>query len=60
MSSIIQKVVYVQFKIKIVNSICLKSESSTKWNKIPTRASILIILTYPKHMKYYIHSVGYT
>ena len=43
---------------KIVHSICLKSESSTKWNKIPTRASILIILTYPKHMKYYIHFVG--
>ena len=43
---------------KIVNSICLKSESSTKSNKIPTRASILIILTYSKHMKYYIHFVG--
>ena len=40
------------------NSICLKSELSTKWNKIPTRASILIILTYPKHMKYNIHFVG--
>ena len=37
---------------------CLKSESSTKWNKIPTHASILIILTHPKHMKYYIHFVG--
>ena len=35
-----------------------KSELSTKWNKIPTGASILIILTYPKHMKYYIHFVG--
>ena len=43
---------------KIVNSICLKSESSTKWNKIPTHESILIILTYPKHMKYYVHFVG--
>ena len=43
---------------KIVNSICLKSELSTQWNKIPTRASILIILTYPKHMKYYIHFVN--
>ena len=36
--------------IKIVNG--------TKWKKIPTRASILIILTYTKHMKYYIHFVG--
>ena len=45
---------------KIVNSICFKSELSTKCNKIPTRASILIILTYPKHMKYYIHFVGLT
>ena len=43
---------------RLVNSICLKLESLTKWNKIPTRASILIILTYPKHMKYYIHFVG--
>ena len=43
---------------KIVNSMYLKSELSTKWNKIPTRASILIILTYPKHTKYYIHFVG--
>ena len=43
---------------KNVNSICLKSELLTKWNKIPTRTSILIILTYPKHMKYYIHFVG--
>ena len=43
---------------KNVNSICLKSELSTKWNKIPTRASILIILAYPKYMKDYIHFVG--
>ena len=45
---------------KIVNSICLKSESSAKENEIPTHASILIILTFPKHMKFYIHFVGYT
>ena len=43
---------------KKVNSIYLKSESSTKYNKILTRASILIIITCPKHMKYYIHFVG--
>ena len=43
---------------KIGNAICLQSESSSKWSKIPTRASILIMLTYPKHMKYYIHFVG--
>ena len=43
---------------KIVNSICVKSESSTKWNKILTHASILIILTYLKHMNYYINFVG--
>ena len=29
-----------------------------EWNKIPTRASILIILTHPKSMKLYIHFVG--
>ena len=29
-----------------------------KMEKIPRRASILIILTYPKHMKYYIHFVA--
>ena len=43
---------------KIVNSICLKSESSTKCNKIATRTSILIILKYSKHIKYYIHFIG--
>ena len=43
---------------KIVNSICLKSELSTKWNKIYIRTSILIILTYTKHIKYYIHFLG--
>ena len=41
---------------KKVNSIHLKLESSTKWNKIPTRASILIILTYPKHMNEVLHT----
>ena len=46
--------------IQYVLSQSHRQNGMIKWNKIPTRASILIILTYPKHMKYYIHFVGQT
>ena len=37
---------------KLSNQYILSQSHPKKWNKIPTHASILIILTYPMHMKY--------